>query len=105
MTVLADGTFVPRLMIVQGKPVVRRGRKARDLARDRPAADRATATLRMKGIDRESQTGSLYLGRDGPGFAGAERRCRDAVGLVVRTTSKAAVVIEGGHRWEDQPAF
>jgi hypothetical protein len=26
-------------MVVQGKPVARRGRKARDLARDRPAAD------------------------------------------------------------------
>jgi len=59
----------------------------------------------MKGIDRESQTGALHMGRDGPGFPGAERRGRDAVGLVVSTTSKAAVVIEGGHRWEDQPAF
>ena len=39
-------TFVPSIATVQGKPVVRRGRKARDLpCEDRPAAgnDRASA--------------------------------------------------------------
>jgi hypothetical protein len=39
--VRAQRTFVLHTTIAQGKPVVRRGRKARDLARDRPAADPA----------------------------------------------------------------
>ncbi len=88
----------PARWIVQGKPVVRRGRKARDLRHEtaRPPIPWVPA-LPREGETREGEPGALHLGTHAAGVRGADGRCRDAV-VVVMTTSDR-IRPESGHRW------
>jgi hypothetical protein len=72
--------------IVQGKPVVRRGRKARDLHRDRPAADRIDVTRLKESITMKTNLAFFK----GQGFR---------ILLALSALASSALVIEAGQRW------
>ena len=76
-------TSILRRAIVQGKPVVRRGRKARDLpvTEDRPATEESARPHRLEGVRREDEPGSLHLGADAACIDGPDHWRRNALAL------------------------
>jgi hypothetical protein len=101
--------------LYNGKPVARRGRKARDLSKTArlPAQECKVLSIR-KGARCEGETGTFDLGPDAPRGDGADHRRWDAVGLAMKvyvrgqsfrlilallTLASSALVIEAGQRW------
>jgi hypothetical protein len=74
--------------LVQGKPVARRGRKARDL----PPEDRPVAEIQVKppsrGETREGEPGALHLGRGDARLDGPDGRRWNAVELIMEPTAQ-----------------
>ncbi len=85
-----EGRTLLHRFIVQGKPVVRRGRKARDLLEDRPAADPPVLQVDShKGVHREGEPGALHGGPDASGVSGPHPRCRHPLGPLTKSVLEA----------------
>ena len=99
-----------------GKPVVRRGRKARDLAAA-PGGETARLPCRWLTSSRssvgEGETGTLHIRNGGPGILGSGPWRRHPLGMTVMnmrpmlcrallalsTLASLALVLGAGHRW------
>ena len=102
-------------LTVQGKPVVRRGRKARDLPRKTARLPGNDDLDRLKGVGCEGQPGAPHMGPGACGVDGSDDRRRTAlVGLMTRmlkaqafrvllaigALASSALVLEAGPRWQ-----